>query len=86
MAEKYQTLRMIYELVKDEQHPELQLVNTREIILRLQFGWDVIVGHLHELKDEGLLHIEQLNVAMISLTSKGLLHAAEYFSPSSAAA
>ena len=72
MLEKYQTLQTIYELVRKDDHPVLRMVNPREIILRLDFGWDVIVTHLYELKQEGLVDILQLNIAQISLTGKGL--------------
>lgn len=72
MLEKYQTLQTIYELVRKDDQPVLSRVNPREIILRLDFGWDVIVTHLYELKQEGLVDIVQLNIAHISLTGKGL--------------
>lgn len=72
MLEKYQTLQTIYELVRKDDQPVLSRVNPREIILRLDFGWDVIVTHLYELKQEGLVDIVQLNIAQISLTGKGL--------------
>ncbi len=75
MLERYQTLRTIYELVKNDDQPMLSNVNPREIILRQQFGWDVIVTHLHELKQEGFVEILQLNIAQISLTGKGLEYA-----------
>lgn len=84
MLEKYQTLQTIYELVRKDDRPVLSMVNPREIILRLDFGWDVIVTHLYELKQEGLVDIVQLNIAQISLTGKGLDHAMT--SSSSAAA
>lgn len=75
MLERYQTLRTIYELVKNDDQPMLSNVNPREIILRQQFGWDVIVTHLHELKQEGFVEILQLNIAQIYLTGKGLEYA-----------
>ena len=75
MLERYQTLRTIYELVRNDDQPMLSNVNPREIILRQQFGWDVIVTHLYELKQEGLVEILQRNIAQISLTGKGLEHA-----------
>jgi len=84
MLEKYQTLQTIYELVRKDDQPVLRMVNPREIILRLDFAWDVIVTHLYELKQEGLVDIVQLNIAQISLTGKGLEHAIS--SGSSAAA
>jgi len=74
MREKYQTLQTIYELVKRDEHPASCAVNPREIILRLDFGWDIIVSHLYELKEEGLVDMLQLNIAQISLTSKGLAY------------
>lgn len=72
MLERYQTLQTIYEIVRKDDQPVLRSVNPREIILRLNFGWDVIVTHLYELKQEGLVDILQLNIAQISLTGKGL--------------
>jgi hypothetical protein len=75
MLERYQTLRTIYELVRNDDQPMLSNVNPREIILRQHFSWDVIVTHLYELKQEGLVEILQLNIAQISLTGKGLEHA-----------
>lgn len=75
MHGKYQTLQTIYELVRNDDQPVLSSVNPREIILRLSIGWDVIVTHLHELKQDGLVEILQLNIAQISLTGKGLAHA-----------
>jgi hypothetical protein len=72
MLERYQTLQTIYDLVRNHDQPTLSAVNPREIILRLHFGWDVIVTHLYELKQEGLVEILQLNIAQISLTGKGL--------------
>ncbi|MCG2615538.1 hypothetical protein LZZ85_14655 [Terrimonas sp. NA20] len=75
MLEKYQTLRTIYELVRNDDQPILSNISPREIILRQHSGWDVIVTHLYELKQEGLLEILQLNIAQIYLTGKGLEHA-----------
>lgn len=75
LEEKYQTLQTIYDLLRNDDQPILSMVNPREIILRLNFGWDIIVSHLYELKQEGLVNILQLNIAQISLTPKGLEHA-----------
>jgi hypothetical protein len=75
MPERYQTLQTIYDLVRNDDQPMLSTVNPREIILRQHFSWDVIVTHLYELKQEGLVDILQLNIAQISLTGKGLQQA-----------
>ena len=75
MLDKYQTLQTIYDLVKEDTHPTLLSLNPGAIILRQNFGWDVIVGHLNELKADGLLKMQQFNTAIIHITTEGITQA-----------
>ena len=72
MESKYQTLLIIYELIKHEPNPPLIMLQPGQIIIRQNFPWDEIVNHLHELQSEGLVTIKQLSTAAISITAKGL--------------
>ena len=74
MEKKWQTLQVIYDLVKVDNYPTKSIIQTNMIIARLNFPWDEIVQHLNELEADGLLILTQLSTAVVSLTDKGIQH------------
>lgn len=72
MENKWQTLLVVYDLVKDDRHPCNSNVRTNEIISRLHFPWDEIVAHLTELAGDGYITMKQFSTAVVSITDKGL--------------
>jgi predicted transcriptional regulator len=77
MENKLITLHTIYDLVKDNPHPTTSLLPTNELILRQNLPWDEVVNHLKELQAGGYISMQQLSVAVISITDKGLQYLAE---------
>ena len=61
MEEEYLTLQTIFDIVKNDAHPQSYLCSAREIILRQFIGWDVIQKHL-----------KQLDKIAISITQSGI--------------
>ena len=72
MENKWTTLRIIYNIVKDNPYPTTTLLPTNELILRQNFPWDELVTHLNELQADGFVTLKQLSVTVISITEKGL--------------
>jgi predicted transcriptional regulator len=77
MEDKLLTLQAIYNMVKDNPYPTKSLLPTNELILRQNFPWDEVVNHLKELQAGGYISMQQLSVAVISITDKGLQYLAE---------
>ncbi len=73
---RYNVLQTIYELVKEDAQPTMLAFTPSAVILRLDLPWDLIVNYLNGLHAEGLVRMQQLNTASISITSAGLVHAA----------
>ena len=71
MGNKYQTLHLIYDLVKNDTKPSMTIFHPNEIISRQHFPWDEIVRHLNELKTEGHIAMNQTSPAIITITEKG---------------
>ena len=76
MENKWQTLHVIFDLVKNDNQPTKSIIQTNMIIAHLNFPWDEIVQHLNELQQDGLIILTQLSTAVVSLTDKGIQHVA----------
>ncbi len=72
MEPRYQILRTIYEIVKDDPEPQTYLCRPREIILRQFLDWGIIQQHLHLLEEEELVTTKQLDTLVVSITTKGI--------------
>ncbi len=72
MDNKYQTLQIIFDLVKNDARPTKTVVYPNEIIVRQQFAWHDIVTHLNELKAAHLINILQHSPAVILITEAGV--------------
>ncbi len=71
MEYKWQTLQVIYDLVKNDNKPSMSNITTNKIILCQHYPWDEIVLYLNELTNEGHIIMKQLNTAVASITDKG---------------
>lgn len=69
------TLQTIFNIVKNDPHPETYLCSPREIILRQFQDWDTIQEHLQLLEKEELIIIKQLDKIAICITLKGIAKA-----------
>jgi len=76
MENKWQTLQVIYDLVKNDSNPSKSIIHPNVIIARQNFPWDEIVEHLKELQTDGFVMLTQLSTAVVSLTNEGLQHMA----------
>lgn len=74
MKTKWDTLSIVYSIVKDYLHPITTLLHINELILKQNLPWDQVVDHLKELQMDGYVTIHQLTVAVISITDKGMKH------------
>lgn len=74
MEEEYVTLQTIFDIVKDDLHPDTYLCSAREIILRQPIDWDIIQRHLELLADRELIVVKKLDKIAISITRRGLEH------------
>lgn len=72
MEEEYLTLQTIFEIVKNDAHPQTYLCSAREIILRQFNGWDVIQRHLQVLAEQEFVVVKQLDKIAISITQSGI--------------
>ena len=77
MDERYQLLRTIYEIVKNDPQPEHYGCRPRELILRQFQEWSVIQQQLRLLEEEALVMTEQQNTLVIRITPAGLEKAKE---------
>lgn len=71
MENKWQTLQVIYDLVKNDNNPTKSIIHSNVIIARQNFPWDEIVQHLNELQEDGFVILTQLSTAVVSVTEKG---------------
>ena len=69
------TLQTIFNIVKNDPHPETYLCSPREIILRQFQDWDTIQQHLQVLEKEELIITKQLDKIAICITFKGIAKA-----------
>ncbi len=69
------TLQTIFNIVKNDPHPETYLCSPREIILRQFQDWDTIQQHLQVLEKDELIIIKQLDKIAICITFKGIAKA-----------
>ncbi|MDQ6761908.1 MAG: hypothetical protein M3015_04675 [Bacteroidota bacterium] len=75
MESEFTTLQTIFNIVKNDPHPETYLCSPREIILRQFQDWDTIQQHLQALEKEELIIIKQLDKIAICITFKGIAKA-----------
>ncbi len=78
MEARYETLSIIYEIVKADPSPHTYLCTPHEIILRQSGGWPIILKHLEGLAAEKLVTIKQLDKIAISITPEGIMKAKSY--------
>ncbi len=72
MEDTYKTLKIIYDIVKEEPQPQTYKCRPREIILRQYQSWTTIEKQLKVLKDEGMVEIQQEDTVVISITREGI--------------
>jgi len=72
MQDHYHLLLTIYEIVKDDPHPESYTCRPRELILRRLQDWSFIQQQLHQLESEELVRTEQPDTLIIRITPAGL--------------
>jgi hypothetical protein len=77
MDDRYQLLRTIYGIVKNDPQPEHYGCRPRELILRQFQEWSVIQEQLRLLEEEALVTTEQQNTLVIRITAAGLEKAKE---------
>ena len=75
MDNRYITLQTLYNMVKDEPHPDQYVCSTREMILHSTFGWELVHAHLKALAEEGLVIFRQMDTLHFSLTPDGVAKA-----------
>ena len=71
MENKFQTLRVIYEMVKNNIKPSMRNILPNEIISRQHFPWDEIINHLNELHREEYIVMKKSSPAIVTITGKG---------------
>ncbi|MEI9807121.1 MAG: hypothetical protein WDO16_04100 [Bacteroidota bacterium] len=72
MEPRYQALRTLYDIVKNDPQPTTYPCRPREIILRLMLDWNIIADYLHELKEENFVVTKQLDTLVINITAAGI--------------
>jgi predicted transcriptional regulator len=72
MEPKFDTLNIVYELIKEKTDPTQTVLTINELLLHQNRPWDELVLHLEELNKEGYIILHQLSVAVVSITNKGL--------------
>jgi len=72
MEPSYNTLQIIYQIVKAERSPETYLCSPHQLLLRHTEDWDTIEQHLRLLTAEKLIIIKQLDKIAITITSAGI--------------
>jgi len=72
MEDEYLTLQTIFEIVKNDAHPQSYLCSAREIILRQFIGWDVVQQHLQILAEKEFVVVKHLDKIAISITQSGI--------------
>lgn len=72
MQDHYHLLLTIYEIVKDDPHPETYTCRPRELILRQLQEWSYIQQQINQLEAEQLVRTEQQDTLIIRITPAGL--------------
>ena len=72
MHPHYQTLQVIYNIVKNDAKPTTYLCSTRDIILRQASGWTSVEKHLELLETEKLIVIKKLDRVVVCITPAGI--------------
>lgn len=72
MEAEFVTLQTIFDIVKNDVHPETYLCSAREIILRHMNDWDTINAHLKVLEEKEFVVVKQLDKIAISITKSGI--------------
>ena len=72
MNDHYKTLQAIYDIVKDDPHPETYKCRPGEIILRQFLSWSAIEKQLRLLEAEGMISVKHEDTVVISITIAGL--------------
>lgn len=72
METHYQTLRTLYEIVKQDTQPERYWCAPREIIVRQVLAWDQVESHLKQLADEAFIEGCYLGAYMVRITHAGM--------------
>jgi len=72
MESRYQTLRTIYTIVKDDPQPTTYPCRPRELILRLLSDWSIIKNDISSLEEEGLVATRQLDTFIVMITQAGI--------------
>jgi predicted transcriptional regulator len=72
MDNRQTTLQILYEIVKETQHPTQYLCTPREMILHSTFDWSLIDKHLHLLQEDGFVSIKQTDSLYFSITESGV--------------
>jgi hypothetical protein len=75
MNATYNTLSIIYDIVKTDPAPHTYLCTPHEIILRQTEDWTSIQKHLELLAAEQLIVIKQLDKIAICITQAGITKA-----------
>lgn len=70
VKEKHSTLQVLYSLVKNSLNPTQFACQPNEIISHHNIPWDIILIHLAELSQEGLIIFTVPSV--ITITKKGI--------------
>lgn len=71
MENKFQTLQVIYGMVKNDTNPSMHNILPNEIISRHHFPWDEIINHLNELLREDYIVMKQSSPVIVTITKKG---------------
>lgn len=72
MEGQYKTLQTIYDITKDDPHPESYKCRPREIILRQYQSWTSIEKHLKLLEAEGMIKLSHEDTVVILITAAGI--------------
>ena len=72
MENRFQTLQLLANLVKDIPQPTNYQCLPRQLILLSSFDWATIYAHLLELEKEKLVQIVQADNIQFSITQKGI--------------
>ncbi len=72
MDNRYSTLQVLYEIVKEASHPAQYLCTPREMILHSTFDWALINKHLYLLQEDSMVLIKQSDPISFSITEKGI--------------
>ncbi len=71
MENKFQTLQVIYEMIKNDFKPSTHNILPNEIISRQHFPWDEIINHLNELHSEDYIVMKKSFPVIVTITDRG---------------